>query len=62
MPYKRRNGWEEHTESGLRANALIDRKVYLEERPYSGDEAEAVPSGVLELARLQTKRYTYIKP
>ena len=56
------NGWEEHTQSGLRASTLIDRKVFAEKQPCNGDEAEAVPSRVVELARLQTKQYAWIKP
>ncbi len=44
------------------ANTLKGKKISYEDDLYDVDKADIVPSGVAELARLQTKGYTYIKP
>jgi len=44
------------------ANTLKGKKVDREADLYDVDEADIVPSGVAELARLQAMGYTYIKP
>ena len=44
------------------ANTLNGRKVNKEEQLYNVDQADIVPSGVAELARLQAQGFTYIKP
>jgi len=44
------------------ANTVKGRKVDLNNDLYSVDEADVVPSGVAELAKLQLQGYTYIKP
>ena len=43
------------------ANTLKGRQVSLDDL-YDSSEADVVPSGVAELARLQSMGYTYIKP
>jgi len=44
------------------ANTLKGRKISLEDDLYDSSEADVVPSGVAELAHLQSQGYTYIKP
>lgn len=44
------------------ANTLKGKKVDLMNDLYDADEADVVPSGVAELAKLQMEGYTYIKP
>lgn len=44
------------------ANTLKGKKVNYEDDLYDVEESDIVPSGVAELARLQTMGYTYIKP
>ena len=44
------------------ANTLKGRKVNREKDLYMVEEADIVPSGVAELAHLQTQGFTYIKP
>ncbi len=44
------------------SNTLRGKKVSYEEDLYDVDKADIVPSGVAELASLQAKGYTYIKP
>ncbi len=43
-------------------NTLKGRNVDLAADVYDADVADVVPSGVAELAKLQTQGYTYIKP
>ncbi len=43
-------------------NTIRGRKVSYEEDLYDVSEADIVPSGVAELAKLQAMGYTYIKP
>jgi len=44
------------------ANTLNGRKVSRENDLYMVEEGDIVPSGVAELAHLQSQGYTYIKP
>ena len=44
------------------ANTLKGKKVDYENDLYDVDKSAIVPSGVAELARLQSEGYTYIKP
>ena len=44
------------------ANTLKGKKVNYETDLYDVSEADLVPSGVAELAHLQARGYTYIKP
>ena len=44
------------------ANTLKGKKVDLMNDLYDADQADVVPSGVAELAKLQAEGYTYIKP
>jgi len=44
------------------ANTVKGRKVDLNNDLYNVDNADVVPSGVAELAKLQMQGYTYIKP
>ncbi len=44
------------------ANTLKGKKVNLTEDLYDASEADVVPSGVAELAKLQAEGFTYIKP
>lgn len=44
------------------ANTLKGKKVNYKNDLYDVDEADIVPSGVAEVARLQAKGYGYIKP
>jgi hypothetical protein len=44
------------------ANTLKGKKISYEDDLYDVDTADIVPSGVAELASLQAKGYTYIKP
>ncbi len=44
------------------ANTVKGRNVDLASDVYDADNSEVVPSGVAELARLQSMGYTYIKP
>ena len=44
------------------ANTVKGRKVDIDQHLYDVDQADIVPSGVAELAHLQMKGYTYIKP
>lgn len=44
------------------ANTLKGRKVNREDHLYNVDGADIVPSGVAELAHLQSQGFTYIKP
>lgn len=44
------------------ANTVKGRKVDLNNDLYNVDDADVVPSGVAELAKLQLQGYTYIKP
>ena len=44
------------------ANTVRGRKVDLEGDLYNVDEKDVVPSGVAEVARLQSMGYAYIKP
>ncbi len=44
------------------ANTLRGKKISYEDDLYDVDTADIVPSGVAELASLQAKGYTYIKP
>ena len=44
------------------ANTVRGRKVDLETDLYNVDKQDVVPSGVAEVARLQTMGYSYIKP
>jgi len=44
------------------ANTVRGRKVDLEADLHDVSKKDVVPSGVAELAALQAKRYTYIKP
>jgi intracellular sulfur oxidation DsrE/DsrF family protein len=44
------------------ANTIKGRKVNMENDLYDVDNADIVPSGVAELAKLQAEGYTYIKP
>jgi intracellular sulfur oxidation DsrE/DsrF family protein len=43
-------------------NTVRGRNVDLAADVYDADEADVVPSGVAELAKLQARGYTYIKP
>ncbi len=44
------------------ANTLKGRQVNREDHLYMVEEGDIVPSGVAELAHLQSQGYTYIKP
>jgi intracellular sulfur oxidation DsrE/DsrF family protein len=44
------------------ANTLRDRKISYEDDLFDVNKADIVPSGVAELADLQSKGYSYIKP
>ena len=44
------------------SNTVKGRKVDMEADLYDVDAVDVVPSGVAELARLQSQGYTYIKP
>lgn len=44
------------------ANTLKGRKVNMDDHLYNVEKADIVPSGVAELAHLQSQGYTYIKP
>ena len=44
------------------ANTLKGKKISYEDDLFDVDEADVVPSGVAELARLQAMGYSYIKP
>jgi len=44
------------------ANTLKGKKINLAEHLYDASDADVVPSGVAELAKLQSQGYTYIKP
>lgn len=44
------------------ANTVKGRKVDLDNDLYNVDQADVVPSGVAELAKLQQQGYMYIKP
>ena len=44
------------------ANTLKGREVNYEEHLYNVDESDIVPSGVAELAHLQARGFTYLKP
>ena len=44
------------------ANTLRGKKISKEEDLYDVTDKDIVPSGVAELARLQSQGYTYIKP
>ena len=44
------------------ANTLRGRQVSREDHLYNVDEADIVPSGVAELAELQSRGFTYLKP
>jgi intracellular sulfur oxidation DsrE/DsrF family protein len=44
------------------ANTVKGRKVNLENDLYNVDEKDIVPSGVAEVAYLQAKGYSYVKP
>ena len=44
------------------ANTVKGRKVDIESDLYDVDPADIVPSGVAELAHLQARGYTYIRP
>ncbi len=44
------------------ANTLKGRKVKMDDHMYDVEKADIVPSGVAELAHLQSQGYTYIKP
>lgn len=44
------------------ANTVKGRKVNVNDDLYHVEEADIVPSGVAELAKLQLQGYTYIKP
>ena len=44
------------------ANTLKGKKISYEDDLYDVSKADIVPSGVAELAYLQSKGYTYIKP
>lgn len=44
------------------ANTLKGKKINYEDDLFDVDEADIVPSGVAEVARLQTMGYSYIKP
>jgi hypothetical protein len=44
------------------ANTVKGRKVNLNDDLYNVDQADVVPSGVAELAKLQQQGYVYIKP
>jgi intracellular sulfur oxidation DsrE/DsrF family protein len=44
------------------ANTVKGRKVMPEQHLYDFSESDIVPSGVAELAHLQSQGYTYIKP
>ncbi len=44
------------------ANTLRGKKINYEQDLYDVDKGDIVPSGVAELAKLQAKGYTYIKP
>ncbi len=44
------------------ANTVRGRKVNIETDLYNVDKEDIVPSGVAEVARLQTMGYAYIKP
>jgi intracellular sulfur oxidation DsrE/DsrF family protein len=44
------------------ANTVKGRNVDIEGDLYDVDQADIVPSGVAELAKLQAEGYTYIKP
>ena len=46
----------------LCGNTIKGRNVDLTADVYDADEVDVVPSGVAELAKLQTKGFTYIKP
>lgn len=43
-------------------NTVRGRKVNIQEQLYDVTEADIVPSGVAEVAALQQKGYTYLKP
>ena len=43
-------------------NTLRGRKISYEEHLYGVEKKDIVPSGVAELAKLQSQGYTYIKP
>ncbi|MEN8213846.1 MAG: DsrE family protein [Pseudomonadota bacterium] len=44
------------------ANTLKGKKISYEDDLFDVDEADIVPSGVAEVARLQAEGYSYIKP
>ncbi|MFK7844628.1 MAG: DsrE family protein [Rhodothermales bacterium] len=44
------------------ANTLKGKKINYEDDLFDVDEADIVPSGVAEVAKLQTEGYSYIKP
>nr|CAA6830346.1 MAG: Blr3520 protein homolog, hypothetical protein [uncultured Thiotrichaceae bacterium] len=44
------------------ANTVKGRQVNIEDHLYNVEESDIVPSGVAELAHLQSQGYTYIKP
>ncbi len=44
------------------ANTVKGRGVIVDEHLYNVDQADIVPSGVAELAALQSQGFTYIKP
>ncbi len=44
------------------ANTLKGKKISYEDDLFDVDEADIVPSGVAEVARLQSMGYSYIKP
>jgi intracellular sulfur oxidation DsrE/DsrF family protein len=44
------------------ANTLKGKKIDMENHLYDVDKADIVPSGVAELARLQSMGYAYVKP
>jgi len=53
---------DQGVEINVCSNTLRGKKVKYEEDLYDVQEADIVPSGVAELARLQAMGYTYIKP
>jgi len=53
---------DQGVEINVCSNTLRGKKVEYEEDLYDVQEADIVPSGVAELARLQAMGYTYIKP
>lgn len=44
------------------ANTLKGKKISLADHLYDASDADVVPSGVAELAKLQAEGYVYIKP